>query len=312
MVGTDTKTAILRTAGFLGTCSRVTHRRGLFVYLFHDVTATPSPYQQRYGLATSPSLFQHQIEWICKHHELVHPNDVSSGRLPERAALITFDDGFEGVFRNALPYLEERDIPAVLFLNLGVLGGEMNTAALAAYIGDAGRDSPKDGKLHRAMHLVTPDDISEISKSLTETERSVIRRFGGSMATDQDLEEWDGHPLIRYGNHLWNHYNAMALLEDDLRELYQRNESNLTRFENHISWFAFTFGRYDDKRVSVIEELGATKIFGGSPLPNRHSSRFLHRFELRPEHDSSITLVGALTVGRFTAWLNKRRSPRST
>ncbi|WP_202437502.1 polysaccharide deacetylase family protein [Streptomyces sp. SID5910] len=51
-----------------------------------------------------------------------------SGRpLPARPVLITFDDGYEGVHRHALPVLTEHGFPATLFVTTGWLRGPYDT-----------------------------------------------------------------------------------------------------------------------------------------------------------------------------------------
>ncbi|MET9776689.1 polysaccharide deacetylase family protein [Streptomyces sp. NPDC006367] len=47
--------------------------------------------------------------------------------LPERPVLITFDDGYEGVHRHALPALAEHGFPATLFVTTGWLRGPYDT-----------------------------------------------------------------------------------------------------------------------------------------------------------------------------------------
>ncbi|WP_330456918.1 polysaccharide deacetylase family protein [Streptomyces sp. NBC_00820] len=51
-----------------------------------------------------------------------------SGRpLPARPVLITFDDGYEGVHRHALPVLAKHGFPATLFVSTGWLRGSHDT-----------------------------------------------------------------------------------------------------------------------------------------------------------------------------------------
>ncbi|MFE6163877.1 polysaccharide deacetylase family protein, partial [Streptomyces sp. NPDC056486] len=47
--------------------------------------------------------------------------------LPKRPVLITFDDGYEGVHRHALPVLAEHDFASTLFVSTGWLRGAHDT-----------------------------------------------------------------------------------------------------------------------------------------------------------------------------------------
>jgi peptidoglycan/xylan/chitin deacetylase (PgdA/CDA1 family) len=50
-------------------------------------------------------------------------SSAASGALPERAAAITFDDGYADNFTRALPLLREQGLPATFFVATGFLDG---------------------------------------------------------------------------------------------------------------------------------------------------------------------------------------------
>ena len=63
-----------------------------------------------------------QLERIGEHFDFVSQNDlidaVNGGApLPDRACLVTFDDGLRSQYENALPVLTRQGIPAVFFVN---------------------------------------------------------------------------------------------------------------------------------------------------------------------------------------------------
>ena len=45
------------------------------------------------------------------------------GRLPSRCALVTFDDGYRSLVREAVPVLEELGVPSVVFVPTAYIGG---------------------------------------------------------------------------------------------------------------------------------------------------------------------------------------------
>lgn len=62
-------------------------------------------------------VFVRQITWLIRHYQVVGLDDVlSGGRLPPRAALITFDDGFTDIYETAWPILRFYRLPATMFL----------------------------------------------------------------------------------------------------------------------------------------------------------------------------------------------------
>lgn len=92
-------------------------------------------------LSVSPQLFEWQLRWISEQGYRVLPlNDViekiKSGTrvFPERSVVITFDDGFESVYQNALPSLTKYGFSATIFLVAGHVGKVNNWADQPASI----------------------------------------------------------------------------------------------------------------------------------------------------------------------------------
>jgi peptidoglycan/xylan/chitin deacetylase (PgdA/CDA1 family) len=90
------------------------------VVMYHyvrDSAATPFP-----GIrALPPDLFEQQLDWLQREHHLVRLDDFEAaieGRasLPERAALLTFDDGFVDHHETVFPVLRRRGLSGVFFL----------------------------------------------------------------------------------------------------------------------------------------------------------------------------------------------------
>jgi peptidoglycan/xylan/chitin deacetylase (PgdA/CDA1 family) len=68
------------------------------------------------------------MEWLQEHRFRVLPlsdiaKSIKSGKsIPNRSLAITFDDGFECVYNNALPILKKNQFPATIFLVAGYCG----------------------------------------------------------------------------------------------------------------------------------------------------------------------------------------------
>lgn len=73
--------------------------------------------------------FREQIEFLGKHYrflslkEIVNAIESRSG-LPDRAALITFDDGLENNYKVAFPILQKMGVPAAVFLTVDYIGSD--------------------------------------------------------------------------------------------------------------------------------------------------------------------------------------------
>ena len=95
--------------------------------MYHEVEAeAPSGY----GYAVSLEKFRQQIRILKQAgYVAVTLREVvqavqGNEKLPPKPVVVTFDDGYEGVWRNALPVLQESGMAAVLFAIAGHLGGK--------------------------------------------------------------------------------------------------------------------------------------------------------------------------------------------
>ncbi|MEV0637100.1 polysaccharide deacetylase family protein [Streptomyces sp. NPDC050619] len=101
------------------------------ILMYHSVATDPN--EATRALSVAPDAFAQQLAVIGDLG--LTPVDTAdlaarwrSGRpLPERPVLITFDDGYEGVHRHALPVLAGHGFAATLFVSTGWIRGAYDT-----------------------------------------------------------------------------------------------------------------------------------------------------------------------------------------
>jgi peptidoglycan/xylan/chitin deacetylase (PgdA/CDA1 family) len=101
------------------------------ILMYHAVASAPN--EATRALSVSPEAFAEQMAVVADRG--LTPLDTAglaarwrSGRpLPERPVLITFDDGYEGVHRHALPVLAKHGFAATLFVSTGWIRGAYDT-----------------------------------------------------------------------------------------------------------------------------------------------------------------------------------------
>ncbi|MET9554063.1 polysaccharide deacetylase family protein [Streptomyces sp. NPDC006645] len=100
---------------------------GVPVLMYHALAHRPAPSVR--GLSVSPDAFAEQLELLGERGFTPLTTAAlaavwrGTGRLPARPVLITFDDGYEGVHRYALPALAGHGFAATLFVSTGWLRG---------------------------------------------------------------------------------------------------------------------------------------------------------------------------------------------
>lgn len=93
---------------------------GGLILLFHRVTTLPVDPQ---WLAVPPPLFEEQLQVVRRAGRVMALAElvghVRRGRVPRRAIVVTFDDGYLDNLEHAKPLLERYDVPATVFVSSG-------------------------------------------------------------------------------------------------------------------------------------------------------------------------------------------------
>jgi peptidoglycan/xylan/chitin deacetylase (PgdA/CDA1 family) len=258
---------------------------GLTIFTFHDVSNEPSEFASQYGLVVSTATFEKQVRWIQANFELVHPSAIlGSEPLPKRAAIISFDDGYRGSFEIGLPILERLGAPSIIFLNMQpILHGTALLSAVACFLDIT---SPafvticQRAGLQRPFHLsLNPKVFNSYQREYGPVDHDAVTKFQGAMADLKTLREWDAKPLVCYGNHLFDHWNAAALTADELEKQYLDNEAALSGLASKINLFAFTNGQpqicFTLRDVELLRAMGAGKVFSTAAGVNKDKGKFL-------------------------------------
>ncbi|MFK4069049.1 polysaccharide deacetylase family protein [Streptomyces sp. NPDC029674] len=102
------------------------------ILMYHSVARVPNAATRE--LSVSPDAFERQMKTLAERGctplttaQLAAAWRSPGRSLPERPVLITFDDGYEGVHRYALPVLAGHGFASTLFVSTGWLRGKHDT-----------------------------------------------------------------------------------------------------------------------------------------------------------------------------------------
>jgi peptidoglycan/xylan/chitin deacetylase (PgdA/CDA1 family) len=135
------------------------------IVLYHGVREQPGPWD------VTPDEFRSQVEWLDRTFDLLSVSEATArwhaGDLPDRPAVITFDDGLASTIENALPVLESRETAATHYVVPGLLGerfegSRVMTAADVADLADWGQEV--------GAHTMTHPDLTTVSRERARTE----------------------------------------------------------------------------------------------------------------------------------------------
>jgi len=275
--------AIAYRSGLLGLAHRLRNKDTLTVFMFHRVLPVDS---DDYDCAEREYTFTRTgfgqcLDFIRKHYNVIDLDRLkahteSRSGLPNRAGLITFDDGWRDTALYALPELKKRGLPAVLFLATSVL--------------DAKNDRWWQDALVEI--ILSPGNLAKVESSLnitiSESESRSTRIYRvtacvGGMTVDARqafLQSWNVHPttgrqmlsreevrnldLIRVAGHGHSHIPLIAL-PDPLADL-QHSRILLQEVGAEASVMSFPHGAVNEAVRVLANRAGFVMCFSSDPV----------------------------------------------
>lgn len=142
-------------------CSRDQHKNEFTILSYHEIANKGETLDSTYTV--SPEHFKEQIEWLLQNgFHFISVQDILDYRhlhkkLPDKAVLVTFDDGYQSVYTNAFPILKQHSIPFVVAL----VGSWMKTEDKVDF---AGHKIDRDKFMsQKAIHEMVESGLVEIA-----------------------------------------------------------------------------------------------------------------------------------------------------
>jgi peptidoglycan/xylan/chitin deacetylase (PgdA/CDA1 family) len=164
-------------------------------------------------MVTTPQRFSEQLDYLAREGyqtvTLEQAGQYLSGHMPKkfpaRPVLITFDDGYDGVYRYGYPALKKHRMRAVVFLVVGQVGKLKPTPHLTRkQVEEMDRSRVFEFGSHTYdMHVPIPERVAAKQLSNYRLGRDLIR-------SREVLQKWLGHE-VRALAWPYGHYDDNAL-----------------------------------------------------------------------------------------------------
>jgi peptidoglycan/xylan/chitin deacetylase (PgdA/CDA1 family) len=285
-------------------------RQRLTVLAYHRVA---DPYADGFAgfvrnVSATPESFVDQMQWMARNTNPVSEADVVAAiggvaPLPERASLVTFDDGYRDNYDAALPILREHSIPAIVFLATDHIG----TARPLWW--DRAAWSIEHASRHPAsipilgavnwndLHTVAVDWIESAKRVDTPTQRAALDELVTMLEPPSPNEafsrmhlDWDvvremqSHG-VTFGGHTKSHPVLSRLESDAARaEVIDSIERVAAETGRPVVSFAYPNGLegdFDDSHVAAVRDAGASLGFTLVPGPARKREFLADPYRIR-------------------------------
>lgn len=151
----------------------------LTVLSYHEIADRGQALVPQY--AVTPTDFVRQMDWLRNHgYHFVSVGDVLAGRegkkpLPDKAVLITFDDGYQSVYDHGWPILKMFRIPAVI----NVVGGWLEEKGTVNF---DGKELPREKLLSwRELREMSESGLVEIGSHSFDLHRGIVGNPQGNL-----------------------------------------------------------------------------------------------------------------------------------
>jgi peptidoglycan/xylan/chitin deacetylase (PgdA/CDA1 family) len=318
--------AVLRLAGMtlyaLGLHQLIIRlrRRSPRVLLYHACQPEEDDAIRGLSSNTPPHVLARHLDFLARHYQVVPLSALESGPLPDRAVIITFDDGYRSVYDHAFPLLAARALPAVVYLVTEVVGtdrlvwvNELNWmlrhhGPVARPLAAAELGCPKDA---------TPEVMLQTALATYEPQRltALLDRINAALPPDAERPPrlyvtWEEVRAMRergiaFGNHTAAHPNLARLSREAQREEMAAGAACLAQMLEPSASLAYPFGLHNKDSVAAAQATGhrTVMLVGGGRQP-------LNRLAVGRVPVRATTAAGLFAelevVAPVRAWLRQR------
>lgn len=241
----------------------------LLVISYHDIRDDVAPKGDADRYAVSTDHFVAQIDWLVANgYRPVSLDEVvrasrGDAALPDKAVLITFDDGLRSVRERAFPVLRAYGIPALVAVVTDWI--EMPADGRVAY---GARDFTRDDFLTWAQLREMQDSgLIEVASHSADLHRGIVGNPQGNTMPAAITRRYDP-ATARYESEA----AYLARIRDDLRRSRDAIATHLGRAPRALVW---PYAAYNPRINAVADTLGMPVTFDLEGR-NAHVSADLH------------------------------------
>jgi peptidoglycan/xylan/chitin deacetylase (PgdA/CDA1 family) len=269
------------------------------VLAYHGVTDGDVTIADPAGLHIPRSLFERQLEFLLSSYRPVSLDQVrrhylDGAPLPSRPLLVTFDDGYANVGRNALPLLRREGVPSAVFVVAGVT--DRQGVLWPSVVEEHCRLHPEHEPTKKTL-----DRLPSVERRRWIAEHVGDEPLGPSdhsLMDWQELAEIAKGELVAIGSHCLSHEPlATCGLEEAQRELEESRRLIGERLGVAPEAVAYPHGSYSPSVLTASRRAGYTVGFTTDPRHARTRDAALTIPRILIARGDERTTLAARTAG---------------
>lgn len=259
----------------------------IIVLIYHRVTNLVEDPQM---LAVSPQNFREQLIFIKNNFSVLRSDDDWSS-VKKPSVIITFDDGYADNFKQALPILEDLEIPATFFVSSGYLNSKnefwwdeiekiiLMTKNIPDYFNLNYSNLSRNWIIKNYQdRLLLYNDLISLMKTQNSTfgkylieylrnwsNKPIEVRTTHKPMSLKEINDMAQSPYATIGAHTVNH---LCLSNEDLNtqkfEIEVSKKTLESLINKEVKTFSYPFGEINDyslETIKIIKEAGLQKSF---------------------------------------------------
>jgi peptidoglycan/xylan/chitin deacetylase (PgdA/CDA1 family) len=265
---------------------------GATCLMYHHLAPGPARREARFQpnleLFVAEEEFEKQVAWLARNHDCLAVGEavalLKAGKLPRRAAIVTFDDGYRDNLL-AVPILRRHRVPATIYITTGAIARartfwwDEHEAILAAvaqleltwqgtpHRWELGTRELKErafrdlNRMFKALPPAGQDELLIVLRSAAQTAGLPPPYFDAdAMLTWEEVTALDREPLITIGAHTVDHFVMSQLRDEELqRQIHESRDELQRRLGHPVQHFAYPFGREEHaglREFAAVERAG--------------------------------------------------------
>ena len=287
---------------FYGNLRRKVSKSQIIILVYHRI----SPMTDKWSInpILHPKLFEEQMDYFNKNFEIISLNTLSEmineDIVPEKAVVITFDDGYKDNYEVAFPILKKYNAPATVFLATGSIEEKklfwwdlinyalfhtdmrsIDISGIGSYelISDENKIEAGLNIQERLKKMDNSKKESIIEDLVNLTDANIPEKLGKKYILSwKEIRKMNKNG-IDFGSHTVNHpILTNVSIEEAKWEIVNSKHCIEENLDTEVKSFAYPNGDYNDKILSLVKNLGFDSSVSVYPMrPIRNSVNDLYK-----------------------------------